>query len=344
MNIDKYLGDTNYLTLMQDLDAQYNTQFYNPATALKVDPNAGGLFLLANPDGMAKDANDLVFENGTQRSFPAKVTPSFPLKYQSGQELFDDLLVPSTSMQSSSATSSTAAPSSTSAPKNTSTPLTPPGTGFPKPVMKHNGDFTSGYFLSGEPDVAVLVISSFDAVAETPEPKEFQDDIRSFLEKCRSSGKQRLIIDVRGNGGGTSLLGYDTFKQLFPSKVPYSGNRVRLPDAANILGQLASDSSTQRTLYLNTSFYDAHNELKKPDGAPFRSWNELAGPVKERGDAFSEVGSKDFGNIKFDEQTGGIVVSGYGPSNETQSQPFKSENIILVWSSIRSFSIANAPS
>jgi hypothetical protein len=35
------------------------------------------------------------------------------------------------------------------------------------------------------------------------------------LADCRSQRKRRLIIDVSDNGGGTIMLGYDAFRQVF---------------------------------------------------------------------------------------------------------------------------------
>lgn len=88
-------------------------------------------------------------------------------------------------------------------------------------MVKHSGNYMSGFFLNGTDtsDVAVLSIGSFDI--KDPDPiTEFQDKVATFLALCGSSGKKQLIIDVRGNPGGTAYLAYDIFKRLFPDQVP----------------------------------------------------------------------------------------------------------------------------
>lgn len=43
---------------------------------------------------------------------------------------------------------------------------------------------------------------------------EFQDMAGSFLQNAAKAGKKKLVIDIRGNGGGSVFLGYDLFKQV----------------------------------------------------------------------------------------------------------------------------------
>lgn len=91
----------------------------------------------------------------------------------------------------------------------------PTATGFPKPEILHSEAVIGGYYLSGSgyDDVAVLSVPSFSP--ETDEgPAEFQDLIGQFLKDATGKGKKRLVIDLRGNGGGRVFLGYDLFKQV----------------------------------------------------------------------------------------------------------------------------------
>lgn len=194
--------------------------------------------------------------------------------------------------------------------------------------MKNSGSYVSGYFLNETSDVAVLVLSSFDA--QPPYSAEFQTNVADFLAKCKSANKKRLIIDTRGNRGGTVLLAYDTFKQLFPSLVPYSGNRLRLSEAASIAAQIGSVPGSP----LAGTFFDALTSLQSPDGLPYQSYDQLFSPVQIRGDNFSHVAARELGNVTIDTEQAGIVVSGYANNSAIPSPAFSGEDIILV-SSLR---------
>ncbi len=61
-----------------------------------------------------------------------------------------------------------------------------------------------------------------------------------LINLAKASGKKKLIIDVSANGGGTILQGYDLFKQLFPSILPYGATRFRAHEAFNLIGEEVS--------------------------------------------------------------------------------------------------------
>lgn len=198
---NQYLASQGYLAVAQDLDAQYNTFFFNPISiTISNAPNffqSPGQFITYN------DSIVYVFDNGTSNTIPitAAAAPDVKFGFQSGQELYNQLLNPAT--PSPSASSSAAASSSSSSLSSTGAgpnPLTPPGPGFPAPVIKHSGNYVSGYFLNGTDtkNVAVLLISSFDAKTEAI-VIEFRQVVQKFLAMCGSANKKNLIIDVRGN-------------------------------------------------------------------------------------------------------------------------------------------------
>ena len=307
------MAQTGYLTNNQDLDAQFNSQFYNPANDLIVlgTPNNGPAFLSYFDN--ANDTNTFTFENGTTMELAANATFQPPLNIMgSGQEMFDKYLANSksasnsTSASSSNTQTATASSSvSSTAAANSSVGLKPPGAGFPLPVVKNSANYVSGYFLNDNTtsDVAVLVLTSFDA--KPPYSAQFQTNVADFLAKCKSANKKKLIIDTRGNRGGNVLLAYDTFKQLFPGLTPYSGNRMRVGDAAGIIGQVGSQPDSP----LAGIFFDALTDLKYADGPSFQSWYQLYGPVRLRGDTFTLVAAKEFGNATIDEETSGIVLA-----------------------------------
>ena len=88
-------------------------------------------------------------------------------------------------------------------------------TGYPSPEMYHSEGLIGGYYLTDEgyTDVAVLSVPSFFPATEEG-PLEFQEKAGAFLQDAAKAGKKKLVIDLRGNGGGMVYLGYDLFKQV----------------------------------------------------------------------------------------------------------------------------------
>ncbi|KAL2044482.1 hypothetical protein N7G274_003187 [Stereocaulon virgatum] len=205
----------------------------------------------------------------------------------------------------------------------------------PTSIIGHTRGVIKGYFLGGpdNSDVAVLNINSFLTTGRR-ETQEFQDLISKLLESCRTSGKERLVIDIRGNGGGNPLLGLDLFKQLFPNIVPYTGLRFRGSEAINTLGAIASGNMTldndPHLDCLSWSIYNARNSLRLPDGPSYNSWQELYPPLQQHGDIFSMVASLKLSNGTLDLIEDGIVVSGYANRSSLPSQVFAGENIVLL--------------
>ncbi len=191
--------------------------------------------------------------------------------------------------------------------------MQPPGPAFPVPVIKKSGNYVSGYFLNETSDVAVLALSNFDA--QPPYSTQFQSDIANFLTECKTASKKRLIIDTRGNCGGTVLLGYDTFKQLFPWLVPYSGNRFSLSEAASIAAQIGSLPGSP----LAGSFFNAFISLQSPNGLPFQLYNQRCGPIEVYSDSFSHIGARQLENTTIDEEQSDIIVSGYANNSALPS-------------------------
>jgi hypothetical protein len=179
-----------------------------------------------------------VFENGTTVPYQNKAIVGIPFDFNSGTQILEKHIIPLPSKSSSSAPASATASSAPSSASSTasSTPKVKQLPNYPYPEVMHSGGYISGYFLKGDDysDVAVLSIPSFLETQETSLLTEFQGDLQTFLGKSQSANKTQLIIDVRGNPGGTTLLAYDSFKQLFPSIIPYSGSRVRDSAAANL--------------------------------------------------------------------------------------------------------------
>lgn len=177
----------------------------------------------------------LTFANGTTVTNQnyANVLSSF-YNIQSGADLRRKYFTPPRgepepveSIATISSSSSIAAP----------TPITTtiPAPGYPSPFIREPNNLNSGYFLEGEgyDDVAVLAVPSF--VGTTDDELPFQEINTYFLNQAVAMGKKKLIIDVSANGGGTILQGYDLFKQLFPSILPYGATRFRAHQVCRML-------------------------------------------------------------------------------------------------------------
>lgn len=209
-------------------------------------------------------------------------------------------------------------------------------------IVESQSQVVAGYYLNGNgyEDVAVLKIISFSNpssdIDETDFNNEFQAVVSKFLESCVSDNKQKLIIDLRENGGGNTNLLLDVFMQLFPEMVPFSGQRYRATEAflkiGDAVNEIRGDSSKARTF---TRF--TRNDIEKSniyrywswwhflnsDGADFKDWNDFNGPVKLNGDSFTSTMRYNY----TDELS--ILPAGFRFVNGTRPTPFNASNIVM---------------
>lgn len=198
----------------------------------------------------------------------------------------------------------------------------------------------SGYFLEGEgyEDVAVLSVNSFVSALDDEIP--FQIVNTAFLNAAKAAGKTKLIVDVQANGGGTILQGYDLFKQLFPQELPYGATRLRAHEALDLVGQEASwySGEVPRSLDLNytainivSSVYNYRTDVDV-NYENFDSWPDKYGPETfgPGPDTFTNIIRWNLSDVLTPENSGGIIVSGYGNRSNITDQPFAAENIVVV--------------
>jgi hypothetical protein len=114
----------------------------------------------------------------------------------------------------------------------------------------------SGYYLNDTnyKDVAVLVLPAFDPSFDNPNTKlststegfiNTQELLRKFFADAVKQSKKKLVIDLRGNGGGTIDMGFELFKQLFPSIEPYGASRYRAHEAFHYYSALVADVAVE---------------------------------------------------------------------------------------------------
>ncbi|KAF2704849.1 hypothetical protein K504DRAFT_352354, partial [Pleomassaria siparia CBS 279.74] len=203
-------------------------------------------------------------------------------------------------------------------------------TGYEMVVQDERGAVT-GYFLNGDgyEDVAVLKVFTFSGM-------EFQATMKTFLEQCIAQKKQKLIIDLRENGGGSPSLFLDMFMQLFPEQVPFSAQRYRAEEQWVAIGETVSEiwntpkwaASFERTrgIELNNNWrYWAYWHFVTVKGENFKDWNEFVGPFEFNGDNYTATSRYNMSN---DDRTS-IRVPGFYFINGTRPTPFDAKNIVM---------------
>ncbi|KAF2744318.1 hypothetical protein M011DRAFT_470451 [Sporormia fimetaria CBS 119925] len=232
----------------------------------------------------------------------------------------------------------------------------PSATGYPTPEILHSLAMVGGYYLSGQgyEDVAVLSVPSFHP--ETPATiTEYQDLVGEFLTTASRAGKKKLVIDLRGNGGGVVFLGYDLFKQLFPSMEPYGGTRFRANAAFDLVGKALAEDLKDITYEMALADFRIYEAVMAAGETPkdprialayqsifnyrvpltaekdnFTSWEQLFGPHEVNGDQFTSIMRYDLNNFFSDDLA--LDVSGYASRKYqlARDQPFESKNIVLL--------------
>lgn len=215
-------------------------------------------------------------------------------------------------------------------------PSSSPSPGYPTPFISQEDGLNAGFFIDapGYEDVAVLVVRSFDGFIDEQEVNTY------FIETAAAMGKTKLIVDLSANGGGVILQGYDLFKQLFPSILPYGASRYRAHEALNLVGTQESYLSglVPRSLDDNYTWIEfeasAWNYRTNLDVnyEPFTDWADLYGPhaLGPQPDNFTSIIRWNLSDVLSPYNSGGIDVSGYLNRTNITAQPFEAENIIIV--------------
>lgn len=249
------------------------------------------------------------------------------------------------------ATDSLPTPTPSSAKNVTGTPtpsVMPIPTGYPSPLFAQSSLAFHGYYLNDSKydDVAVLAIPSFDPQnTEDPEGdpaiegvRETQKLLREFFKKTTADGKSKLVIDLRGNGGGTISLGFEVFKQLFPTVEPYGGSRYRANYALKIYSAGLADIAANKSIeVLDDEVWESATQndllwsnIKNENGTAFKSFLDYWGPDVINNDTFVSIRRYNFSNTHGGHTLSpGFNLTGYAPE-PTPAQPFKPENIVIL--------------
>lgn len=357
-DVTEFLLDWAQYGGLQDNDALWNNIFYSPAQISLGRSGTGtgtfagggrGRYVYPGP------MNTLTFANGTNVTYEnyARAHVSFK-NIESGADLYREYLTPKPGASFDALGMLHHHGEKRKENKDygipipylhQDTPLPSPqeaksidAPGYPPPVTRQRHNMNGGYFLEGPgfEDVAVLTLASF--VHEQFASVEFQKVNSDFIAAALAANKTKLIIDVSANGGGILLQGYDLFKQLFPSIHPYGASRFRAHETVNWLGGIYSKFAAQLNSSQASNFvlapWDYRTDLNSDD-KHFTSWkgdNGKYGPHNHGNDTFTSLMRWDLQDPQLNRYSGGIHVTGYGEhTNKSHNQPFKTENIILVY-------------
>lgn len=207
---------------------------------------------------------------------------------------------------------------------------------YPDPIVAHSAELVplAGYFINtGAGEIGVFVVGTFNT-DDVAGAQEFQAVTQEFIASARSRGVSRIVIDVRQNGGGKVLSGYDMYKQFFPSQEPQAQSRWRGHQASEIYGK--SISSWDRMTALNTNLYFSpfsKAAFTDANGADFGTWSDMYPPVQHRGDSFTSLLKYNLSDpaTTSSERLGiGITVTGYNSRSDFTSDPFRAEDIVIL--------------
>ncbi|CAI7594174.1 unnamed protein product [Penicillium viridicatum] len=201
---------------------------------------------------------------------------------------------------------------------------------YPPPILHHRKHFMQGYYLneSEYQDTAVLQVPTFKLDGEIP--RTFSQTANKFVNQALADGKNRMIIDLSGNGGGDINIGLDIFRIFFPHENIDTRTRFRATELIFLMGKIFS-SQHAREHYGNFPLdlpLVAHLAVTPDQNKTFGSWEELYGPKDIEGASMSELyATFNFTSASTEEDP----IEGFGNITSTHtSQPFSADNIIIM--------------
>ena len=329
-------------SIYQDLDSQWNSQFATYATPDSLPILAASLFFQG-------PSLTLTYDNGDERTEDsiAAVRPTVDFAgVRSGEDFYNKFCNPELASRTGAGGGATATPPAPAATTPAAAPSPAPTiSGFPFPAVRDNGaNITSGYFLNGTgyDDTAVLSVIGFAPEGEVDAGDyltNFQDTISSFLAKSKQANKQKLVIDVTGNGGGIVVAGYELFAQLFPDVTPFQADNMRLTDSLQDIARIVNglpaniaqttDREQQTALLALQQSAVVSNLVPggvfAPDGQMFDNVDDILAPVSLMGDRFTAYQS-----TPLNQTSSTFNLTGTGTRANPPPAVFKPENIVLL--------------
>jgi hypothetical protein len=336
-DIGSFLAAESLLNSYHDPDTRYNALFYmQPAESF-------GYF--TNPRFYPGPKTSITYENGTTREYINLAVVSESSVWNSisdPQSFYETYIDPTNSLLRLKKRSPNALPFHLENPRDhefqnafaiqhSSIPLF-----YPKPFLAHSEVEVplAGYFINtAQGQIGVLVVQTFNT-EDAAGAREFQRVIQRYIAEAKSRGVVKHIIDVRTNGGGKVLSGYDMYLQFFPSQKPQTQSRWRGNQASELFGKSISSFSSlsinNAELYTSPFSNDAFVSADLTDLA---DWNAMYPPDKFHGDSFTTLLKYNLSDplqTSNDQLAVGIVPTGYGNRDNFTEDPFRAEDMIVL--------------
>jgi hypothetical protein len=339
-DVQEFLKGEADMTAYHDPDTRYQSLFYMA--------NAGNYGLFTSPRFYPGPTTSVTYANGTTDEYlnaAVILQPDTWSGITSPQDFYDIYITPSTS-SSSGFKAKKRDPNSL--PFHLENPRDHEMQGYntiqqgnspfnyPEPVIAHSGELVplSGYFINtGDGEIGVFVVGTFNTDPGAGS-QEFQQVTQDFIAAAQSRGVTRLIIDVRQNGGGNVISGYDMYKQFFPDQDPQTQSRWRGSPASELFGE--NISSLESMTILNTAVYiSPFNKATytNADGSDFAAWSDMYPPVTHNGDKFTSLlkyNLSDPATTSDEILAIGIEVTGYQGRANFTTPPFKAEDLVIL--------------
>lgn len=208
--------------------------------------------------------------------------------------------------------------------------------GFPEPVIKHPMNSVAGYFLSGNySDTAVLSILGFLPIGiDTDDIRTFnlsefvleaQDVVVTFIKQAKKEKREKLIIDLSANGGGSVVLAQQIYRLLFPGGEFTGWDRFRANEAL----EAAAEADYENLV--NNVITQSHYYPIGPDDEPIKTGKEWFGPYSIKGGQNVTAAFQNNKQLPWDPKIP-AYLNGYDPEHEPliDEAPFKPENILII--------------
>jgi hypothetical protein len=207
---------------------------------------------------------------------------------------------------------------------------------YPDPVVAHSANLVplAGYFIdTSEGQIGVLVVQTFNT-EDVKGAVEFQAVVQEYISQAKSRGVEKHIIDIRTNGGGKVLSGYDMYLQFFPSKEPQTQSRYRGHAASELFGDKCSSFKSINTLNaeLFTSPF-SNDAYLSSDLQEYADWKAMYPPSHFQNDKFTSLLKYNLSDPYTTSNTRlavGITLTGYGDRSNFTEDPFRAEDIIIL--------------
>ncbi|KAF7542407.1 hypothetical protein G7Z17_g11602 [Cylindrodendrum hubeiense] len=311
----------------QDPDAQFNNMF---TTIQRTATGASGVSLLSQFE--IPDYNVVKFRNGTSLQLNSTIIFMPTTDFNgigSGEDFQNAFEIPATS--SSKNESSTKMRRSTDEEEESAIV-----TGFPYPVEKHSMNSVAGYFLNDTDyqDTAVLSILSFLPVGFdmsdfgnlniTAYVLEAREVIVDFFKKAQAENRDKLIIDLSANGGGSVTLANEIYRLLFPQGEFSAWGRYRANELLEATSE--ADYDTLVNVMVTSSIYYPIG----PDNKPINTGKSWFGPYTAAGGQNVTAAFQNDNDIPWDSSVP-VYINGVNPNYTVIFEPvFKPENILIV--------------